>query len=251
MELGVDDLSTIEALEVLFNEGNEPVSPPDGSKTEPQVNPPINTEPKSDKSDDKPEVDQTKAFAKRLKDSTDKARKEEQEHIAAVLGYKSYDELVKANENKLLKDNGLDPEQVSPIVEQLVEKRLNNDPRLKELELLKQKQVQEFAKRELAEVSKLAGVEFTSADQLPKDVVEDWKKTGSLKKSYMALHGEELILKTRHELNKGSLDHLKSPAGSAPEPSNQRPLNTKEKALWKLFNRDITDEELNNKTTNI
>ena len=147
----------------------------------------------------------------------------------------------------LLEEKGLDPELVNPVVDEIVKKRLAEDPRMKELEELKQRQVTEFAKKELEDVNKLAGTNFASLEEVPKDVIEDWKKTGSLKKSYINLHGEELILKARSEASKGTTTHLNNPSGAAPEGKAKRHLTDEEKRLWKFFNPNMTDEELNNK----
>lgn len=232
-----------EELEALFGKTTQQETPP---APQSEQTPPVGQQ--SNKTED---VTTTKAFAQRLKESTQKAVAEEREKIAVSLGYASYDEMQKAKDKKLLEDKGLDPEQVSPIVDELVKQKIENDPRIKELEQFKRKQVEEFAQRELNDISTLTGIKYTSLDQLPKDVIDDWRKTGSLKKSYITLHGEELILKAQHTQNRGDTSHLQSPSGSAPTPTNQRPLNDKEKAIWKMFNRGISDEELDKKTTDI
>ena len=81
--------------------------------------------------DESTNVDKTKAFAKRLKESTDKARVEEREAIAKSLGYNSFEELQKSRERQVYEDKGLDPDEVSHIVEQIVKSRIDNDPRMK------------------------------------------------------------------------------------------------------------------------
>ena len=80
---------------------------------------------------------QTQAFAHRLKEATSKARNEERESIAKSLGYESYADMQAKREAEMLREKGLDPEDVSPVVEQLVEKRLAEDPRLKEFDTFK------------------------------------------------------------------------------------------------------------------
>ncbi len=101
--------------------------------------------------------------------------------------------------------------------------------------------------KELKEINDLVGTNYTSVNDIPKDVIEDWRKTGSLKKSYIALHGEELILKAKSAASKGTTSHLQTPGGSPGVPTNRRPLNEEERAVWRLFNPNITDEELNKK----
>lgn len=202
-------------------------------------------------SDDSSEVDTTKAFAKRLRESTDKARREERELIAKSLGYESYDDMLKKRERKIVEDSGLDPEDVTPIVEKIVQQRLENDPRMLELEELKNQQLREFAKNELAEITKLTNGEITSLAQLPREVIELWKKKGSLKSAYMELEGEKLITKIRGEHSKGSTSHLQNPSGSNPGKVTQRHLTEEEKSVWRLFNPNMSEEELNKKLIDV
>lgn len=236
MPNGDNDFS-IEELEDLFKDKGQATPPVDEGKTPPAAPQPTSND----------DVTKTQSFAKRLREEKEKARKEAENEIATSLGYSSYEELQKSKQNKLLEEKGLDPELVNPVVDEIVKKRLAEDPRMKELEELKQRQVTEFAKKELEDVNKLAGTNFASLEEVPKDVIEDWKKTGSLKKSYINLHGEELILKARSEASKGSTTHLNNPSGAAPEGKTKRHLTDEEKRLWKFFNPNMTDEELNNK----
>lgn len=236
MPNGANEFS-MEELESLFKETAQETPPAEDGKNSTETPPTNETE----------DVTKTQSFARRLKEEKEKAYKEAQNEIAASLGYSSYDELQKHKQNQLLEEKGLDPELVNPVVDEIVKKRLAEDPRMKELEELKQRQITEFAKKELEDVNKLAGTNFVSLEEVPKDVIEDWKKTGSLKKSYINLHGEELILKARSEASKGSTTHLNNPSGAAPEGKAKRHLTDEEKRLWKFFNPTMTDEELNNK----
>jgi hypothetical protein len=201
----------------------------------------------ADASQQNADVSTTKAFAKRLKESTDKARNEEREAIAKSLGYASYDEMQKNREAKLMAEKGLDPEQVNPVVDEIVRKRIDDDPRIKELENLKRKQIAEYAKKELADIRELTDGEITSLNQLSPEVIEVWKKTGSLKNAYMQVEGANLINKIKAGKSKGTTDHLQNPSGSSGESKNTRALTAEEKQVWQLFNPSMTDEELNNK----
>ena len=234
IEDGVNEL-TVAELEELFNDETQPETPPVVEETEPQ------------KPTETAGVDQTKAFAKRLKESTDKVRQEERETIAKSLGFNSYDELQKSRESKVLEDKGLDPEQASEAIDELVKKRLEEDPRMKELEELRKQRVKEFGEKELAEISKLTNGEITKFSQLSKEVIDLWTKKGSLKAAYIELEGEKLINKIRGEQSKGSTSHLQSPSGPQTE-DTKRPLTAEEKKAWKLFNPQMTDEELNKMT---
>lgn len=239
--INVDNAYTDKDLEELFGVSSE-VTAPQEQQTSQETPTDDATETKGT------DVEQTKAFANRLKERTDKAVTAERERIATSLGYASYADMMRKSEQKVYDDNGLDPDVVSPIVDELVKKRIEQDPRMQELESYRQKQAEEFAQKELKELSKLTGTEYTSLDDVPKDVIEDWKTSGSLKKSYLSLHGEELITKTRRAAAKGTTEHLQS-QGTAPTgaPTGKRALTDKEKRVWKQFYPNMTEEELNKK----
>ena len=240
--LGANEL-TIAELEQLFNDEPEQTTPSVNDETSAQNNTTENTS--AQPTDEDKSIDKTQAFAKRLKESTDKARREERDAIAKSLGYESYEDLQKQRENKMLEEKGFDPEQLSPVVDEIVKKRMDNDPRMKELEELRKKQVEEFGKKELAEITKLTNGEITSLAQLSKEVIDAWKTKGSLKSAYLEIEGERLINKFKGEQSKGSTSHLKNPTGSTPPPSNKRPLTDEEKRVWKFFNPNMTEEQLN------
>lgn len=240
---------TVEELEELFNDEVQQETPPAENDTDPQ------TEVQTENGDgenklDPNNVEQTKAFAKRLRESTDKARNEEREAIAKSFGYESYDAMMQERQRKLITDKGLDPDEVSPVLDELVKQRINEDPRMKELENLRKKNLADYGKRELAEITKLTGGQITRLDQLPKAVIDAWTKKGSLIAAYMELEGANLVNRIRSEQSKGSTNHMNTPSVSTPLPSDTRPLNDEEKRMWKLFNPSISDEELNKKTVN-
>lgn len=237
---------TLEELEALFESDVQTESPTSTDNTTDVQD--SNNETVTDSKSNN--VENTKAFATRLKASTEKARKEERESIAKTFGYESYDDMMKAKERKTYEDKGLDPDEVSPIVDELVKQKLNADPRMQELAEFRKQQIAEFGKQELAEITKLTNGRITSFSQLSKNVIELWQKNGSLKTAFLQLEGENLITQMRSEQSKGSASHLGNPNGSSPTVTDQRPLNDDEKRMWKFFNPKITDEELNKKTVN-
>lgn len=245
-----DKLFTDEDLEKLFADENDPETSPEKTN-EQSSSEKGQTDKDSKDSKDSDNVDQTKAFAKRLKESTTKARTEERESIAKSLGYDSYDAMMKERQRKELEEKGLDPDEAAPIIDKLVKERLDSDPRMQELTELRKQQVQEFGKKELAEITKLTNGEITRFEQLPKDVIELWKQKGSLKAAYLQLHGEELIFKARSEQSKGSTDHLAQADGGTKVETGKRLLTAAEKNMYKFFNPTMTDEELNKLTTDI
>ena len=195
-------------------------------------------------------VTETQAFAHRLKEATNKARNEERESIAKSLGYESYADMQQKREAEILRDKGFDPDEVSPVVEQLVAKRIAEDPRLKEFDSFKQERVSAWAQQELAELKDLTDGKISKFEEIPKDVIESWKTKGSLKAAYLELHGEALIKETRASVasgqSRGSTGHLASPSGSPTHTSdaNRRPFTAQEREVYKLFNPGVTDEEL-------
>lgn len=234
---GANEFS-LEELEELFKSDTQPTSPAAETNTEAQ---------ESDDADDKSSVENTKAFAHRLKESTEKARREERESIAKSLGYESYDDMITKQNNKMLEDKGFDPDEVTPIVDELVKQRLATDPRMAELEEFRKQKVLDFGTKELAEITKLTGGKITAFSQLPENVIKLWQERGSLKSAYLELEGEKLIMEARINASKGTTEHLQSPNGSTPPSNNQRHLNEEEKKMWRYFNPGVTDEELNKK----
>lgn len=237
---------SLEELETLFEE-KEPVPLQDEDEETSQEPVSDDTTPEPDKAVDEKKVAKkeiTKGVAERIK----KVRLEEQNAIAKRMGYDSYDNMLKSQEDKLIKDKGYDPDDLAPIVEELLKTRLENDPRIQELENIKKERMKEFAKRELAEISKLTGGEINTIDELPKDVLDEWTKTGSLKNAFLLLKGEEYIARARTKPVKGGTGHLQSTGGTAPIPGNTRPLTNEERQVWKQFHPTISDEELNKKT---
>lgn len=237
MNKNMPDELSIEELEALFNDNGNPAPEDNDGASE--------TEEHESKPQD---VTQTQIFSKRLKEKTDEAVATERETIAKTMGFESYAAMIAAQQNKELTDKGYDAAELSPIVDKIVEQRLQNDPRMKKLAEYEKREVEEFGKRELAEISKLTNGEIKTLEQIPQDVVDLWKKTGSLKTAYLQLHGEELITKARAQQSKGNTSHLQNAGGSNPASTATRPLTAEEKAVWKMFNPSITDEELSKKT---
>lgn len=190
----------------------------------------------------------TEAVSKRINEVRKKTESETEERIAKDLGYNSYSELLKDKEKSLLKSAGLDDEEVSAIVEQLVEKRFQSDPRMKKLEQLELDEKKEFVTSQLKEINTLSGNNYTSIDQLPKETLELWEKTGNLKQAYLATKGEELITKSKSTAYKGTLDHLVNP-GTGTSSSKTRLLTEDEKAIFRAVLGDYANEEELSKKT--
>jgi uncharacterized FlaG/YvyC family protein len=244
-ENGANELS-LKDIEAFLSDDGQATPPVENEEEKtPQATQPAQEE-KHEEPTEKKSNETTQAFSKRLN--------EDRERIAKLMGFDTYEAMIKSRENQLLSDKGLDPEEVKPIVDKIVEQRLKEDPRMKELEEVHKEKVQTWAKKELAEITELSGGKITNMSQLSQDVVNLWKQKGSLKAAYLEVEGERLIREARlsaaSEQSKGSTAHLNSPEGSpnqivgGPE---KRPLTEKEKSIYKLFNNNLTDEELNKK----
>ena len=187
----------------------------------------------------------TKAMSDRINSVKHKTKTETEDRIAKELGYNSYAELQKAKERELLKDAGVDDSEMEEVINKLVEQRLNSDPRMKKLEELEQIEKSNFVKSQLNDINEF-GEKYTAVDQLPKEVLTLWEKTGNLKQAYLAIKGEELI-KNKNKYMNGSTTHLAN-TGTGSSKTKTRGLTEEEKAIYRMVMPDITEEELSKKT---
>lgn len=193
----------------------------------------------------------TKAVSKRINEVRAKTERDTRESVAKQLGYESYEAMMKESEKKVIKEAGLDEEDVESVVSKIVEQRFANDPRLKKLEDYEAREKQMFVTSQLSEVNKLSGKNYTAIDQLPEDTLKLWEQIGDLKKAYLATQGEEL-LRGKRAATPSDTKHLSDSSQSAnPSGSGTRKLTEDEKKLYKRINPYITDEELSKKTINI
>ena len=247
MDFDVND-DLLKELDTLFQEeepatstGNDSDESTGNEGTVKQGTPEPQTEPEKD-------VTTTKIFSKRLKESTAAAVMKEREEIAKRMGYSSYDEMIKEQDKQNLANKGLDPEMAAPIIEEIVNKRIENDPRMQKVAQYEQSQAMEFAKNELSKITALTNGRITKFEQLPKDVLDDWRVSGDLKGSYLKLHGEELIFQAQSNASKGETTHLANPGtNNGGNLGNKRHLTAEERKAWKLFHPDMTEDELNKK----
>jgi hypothetical protein len=188
--------------------------------------------------------DQAKAFSIRLN--------EEREKIAKEAGFNSYEDMKKKRELKQMEDKGLDTDVAAPLIDDLVKQRLENDPRIKRLEELEKKEkdreFQEWTKKQLTEVNAIPGVNFKTIADIPQDVIKLSESLGSVKKAYMALHGDTVLknldTKQKSDESKGGTSHLAQPDGQGGTVPQTRPLTEAERKAYKMVVRGITDDEL-------
>ena len=238
---------TPEELDALFGDDSQATPPADETNASSATQTSDNDTSNDSQVDS---VETTKAFSKRLNERTAKAIAAERETIAKTMGFNSYDEMIKSKETSVIKKHGLDPQASAEAVDEIVKMRLDADPRMKELEELRQLKVQEFGKQQLAEVTKLTDGEITSLSQLSKETIDLWKTGVSLKAAYLQTEGEQLLAKAKHSAATSSTDHLKQPGREgAAIPSDMRLLTDVEKEAWRIFHPTITIDELNKLTT--
>ena len=106
------------------------------------------------------QVDQTKAFAQRLKQEKAKAKDEAKKEIAESFGYNSWQEYVDAQTNNKIIDKGMDPDAVKDILKDLI----YTNPEY--VEAMKYKQEKEelekeiFASNSIEQLNKTYGTKY-------------------------------------------------------------------------------------------
>lgn len=195
----------------------------------------------------------TEAVSKRINEVKRKTESETQDRIAKELGYASYKDMQDAKKTEKLRDAGLDTDdkELMAVIDKIVEERLSNDPRIKKVDDYEARQKQKFVDAQLEQINTFAGSNYTSIDQLPKDTLAMWEKTGNLKQAYLATHGEELLTKKSSSHNKGSLTHL-ADNGSSNSGKKARYLTDEEKDIYRSVLGDyVNEDDLAKKTRSI
>ena len=190
----------------------------------------------------------TKTVTKRINDVKAKAERETQDKVAKELGYESYAAMKKAQEDDIIKKKGYKPEDVNAMVEAIVAKRLAEDPRLKELDAIKNVEREKYVESQLASINEATGQKLTIKD-LPKETLDLWGKGIDLEQAYYATQGKAVIARARGQANNGSLDHLNVGGGSG-QPKVRR-LTQDEKDIYRGIAPHLTEDELNKKTVEI
>ena len=200
-------------------------------------------------------VDQTKAFATRLKEEKAKAKEEAREEIAQSFGYSSWQEYVDNQTNSKLLDKGLDPESVRPVLKDLIK----NDPEY--IEAMKYKAEKEELEKELFATNAIQalnnkfGTNFKSVNELDKDTIDDWNKGTPLEKAFAANNYTKLIdmaVKKASSVKDNGKGHLVTVTGSS-EKSSEKEVTTDEIKVAKAFGfseqqlRDYVNKSQNKK----
>lgn len=191
-------------------------------------------------------VDQTKAFAKRLKEEVEKARADEREKIAQSYGYESWDSYNRSQTDSKLLDNGLDPETVRPVLEDIIK----SDP--KYLEGIKYKEEKEkleseiWAKQEIDRLNSKFKTKLKDVSDLDERTVNLWNNGMSLEQAYISQHFDEIqkniIESTKTSIGSGK-DHLSNVSGSS-STGGTREISRDELRIFKNINPDMSDEDI-------
>jgi hypothetical protein len=192
------------------------------------------------------QVDQTKMFAKRLKEETEKVRLRERENIAQSFGYNSWDEYMSAQTDNKLLDKGLDPESVRPVIKDLIK----NDPEY--IEAMKYKQEKEelekelFASNSLQALNNKFGTNYKSVDELDAETIKDWNNGTPLEKAFAANNYTLLVdmaVKKASVTKDNGKSHLKTVTGSNAQTS-AREVSKGEHDVARMFG--FSEEQLKN-----
>lgn len=182
-------------------------------------------------------VDQTKAFAQRLKEEKAKAKEEARKEIAESFGYNSWQEYADAQTNNKLLDKGLDPDSVKDVLKDLI--YTNPDY----VEAMKYKQEKEelekeiFASNSLKQLNETYGTNYTSINQLDKPTFDMWSAGTPLVNAYAAHNMSKIVdnaVKQAVAARDNGKSHLKNVSGSSEE-SKAREISQDELKIAKSF----------------
>ena len=188
------------------------------------------------------QVDQTKAFAQRLKQEKAKAKDEAKKEIAESFGYNSWQEYVDAQTNNKIIDKGMDPDAVKDILKDLI----YTNPEY--VEAMKYKQEKEelekeiFASNSIQQLNKTYGTNYKSVNELDKQTIDAWNAGTPLVNAYAAYNMSTIIdsaVKKAMAARDSGKSHLKTVSGSSEE-SKTREISQDELRVAKAFGLDET-----------
>ena len=188
------------------------------------------------------QVDQTKAFAQRLKQEKAKAKDEAKKEIAESFGYNSWQEYVDAQTNNKIIDKGMDPD----AVKDMSKDHIYTNPEY--VEAMKYKQEKEelekeiFASNSIEQLNKTYGTNYKSVNELDKQTIDAWNAGTPLVNAYAAYNMSTIIdsaVKKAMAARDSGKSHLKTVSGSSEE-SKTREISQDELRVAKAFGLDET-----------
>lgn len=187
-----------------------------------------------------------KAYAERLNKDRERIRSEERERIAQDFGYTNWDEYVEHQTNMKLLDKGLDPDEVRPVIKELIK----SDPEY--LEAMEYKKKEEAAKarqwgeEEVRKLNSKFGTSFSSIDDLDAETIKLFNSGVSLDRAYASQHYEELqdLAVKKAKIVNGK-EHLRNPQTSTQiSPDVKYEISDKEFKKFKAINPYATEEQI-------
>lgn len=193
----------------------------------------------------KQDVSETKAYSERLNKDRERIRNEERNTIAKSFGFDSWDTFAQSQNNKLMTENGLDPDTVNPIIEKLLE----NNPKYQDaLRYKKEKEELEmkiWAKDELTKLNNKFGTSYNSVDELGEDVVKAWNGGLDLQRAYAAYnydsiaeHAKKTVIAT------GGKDHMKSATSGSVTVTPSKQIDSATMYWMKQINPNMSDDDI-------
>lgn len=187
-----------------------------------------------------------KAYAERLNKDRERIRSEERERIAQDFGYTNWAEYMEHQTNMKLLDNGLDPEEVRPVIKELIK----SDPEY--LEAMEYKKKEEAAKarqwgeEEVRKLNSKFGTSFSSIDDLDAETIKLFNSGISLDRAYASQHYEELqdLAVKKAKIVNGK-EHLRNPQTSTQISTDVKyEISDKEFKKFKAINPYATEEQI-------
>lgn len=205
----------------------------------------IDTQPVDDSKPTSPvePVDQTKAFATRLKEEKAKARLEAREEIAKSFGYNSWSEYADAQTNNKLLDKGLDPDAVRPVLMDLIKENPDYQEAMKYKAEKEALEKELFATNSIKALNDKFGTAYSSVDELDPETIKLWNAGTPLEKAYAANNWEAIrdaAVKKASVPKDNGKSHLKQMSGSN-QPNNTREISKEELNVFKMFG--FTEEQ--------
>jgi len=234
-----DNVTGEEVLDIELDDLFKDIDETPASDTD---QPPVTKTPEQKK------VELTQAMTKRINEVKTKAEKDTLERVAKELGFESYAVMKKTEEANLVKKQGYNPDDLEKVIEPLVQRRLADDPRLKKLEALEERERNEYVQSQLTAINTATGQTLTVKD-LPKDTLDLWAKGVDLEQAYYATQGKQLLAKSKNQVENGTLDHLA--IGSTAQQPKLRRLTESEKDMYRSIAPHLTEEDLNKKTVEV
>jgi hypothetical protein len=200
------------------------------------------------------EVNETKAYSERLNRDRERIRNEEREKIinserndiAKSFGYESWEDYTLAQSNSKLIEKGLDPDQVKPILDELIEKNPKYQEAMRYKKEKEDLDKQIFASNAIKELNSKFGTNYSSINDLDEDTVSMWNNGVSLEKAF-ADNNKSVIQENTLKgarLNETNKQHLKPINSTGSGAQNEDIIvSDKEFKLFELFNPKASKQD--------